>query len=394
MRRLDDSTSGSTFLGAYAIFFPMHYLGLLGMPRRYHDIGETAFIPASAHDLNAFMSVAALIVGFAQLVFLFNLIWSLFKGKEAGGNPWGATSLEWQTPQTPPGHGNWGKELPIVYRWAYDYSVPGAARDFMPQNEPPAGLVGAGGAPMSAIILFMAAIAAIAGWWLSQQRLAAKPWLEEGLIGDFRERGRSVLAAGENRIGRVSRGRRLVVRTLHQRLLDAHEHGGLAGAAGAPAAVVQHRRPGLEQCARCNGRTWPRAGTTSTASSSACAQGGASAVTFLIGQLLAWQQLSAAGYFLASNPANSFFYLITAVHGLHLMGGLVALGRTTAKVWRGVEMAQVRLSVELCAIYWHFLLLVWLVLLGLLTGWTDDFVDICRQLLTLGRARTRWQRLR
>jgi cytochrome c oxidase subunit 3 len=110
--------------------------------------------------------------------------------------------------------------------------------------------------------------------------------------------------------------------------------------------------------------------------------GGAFAVTFLVGQLLAWQQLRVAGYFLASNPANSFFYLITAVHGLHLMGGLVALGRTTAKVWRGAGMTQVRLSVELCAIYWHFLLLVWLVLLGLLTGWTDDFVDICRQLLS------------
>ena len=100
-------------------------------------IGATAFVPASAHDLNAFMSVAALIVGFAQLVFVFNLIWSLFKGKEAGGNPWNATSLEWQTPQTPPAHGNWGRELPIVYRWAYAYRVPGAERDFVPQNEPP-----------------------------------------------------------------------------------------------------------------------------------------------------------------------------------------------------------------------------------------------------------------
>jgi cytochrome c oxidase subunit 3 len=110
--------------------------------------------------------------------------------------------------------------------------------------------------------------------------------------------------------------------------------------------------------------------------------GGASAMTFLAGQLLVWQQLNVAGYFVASNPANSFFYLITAAHGLHLMGGLVALGRTIAKVWRGAPMMQVRLSVELCAIYWHFLLLVWLVLLGLLTGWTDDFVNICRQLLT------------
>ena len=110
--------------------------------------------------------------------------------------------------------------------------------------------------------------------------------------------------------------------------------------------------------------------------------GGASAVTFLVGQLLAWRELSIAGYFLASNPANSFFYLITAVHGLHLMGGLVALARTTAKVWHGAPVTEVRLSVELCAIYWHFLLLVWLVLLGLLTGWTDNVIDICRQLLS------------
>ena len=72
------------------------------------------------------------------MVFLFNLIWSVFRGKEAGGNPWRATTLEWQTPETPPPHGNWGKELPIVYRWAYDYSVPGAEQDFVPQNQPPA----------------------------------------------------------------------------------------------------------------------------------------------------------------------------------------------------------------------------------------------------------------
>ena len=71
-----------------------------------------------------------------RAAFLFNLIWSLFNGKPAGSNPWRATTLEWQTPETPPGHGNWGKELPVVYRWAYDYSVPGAAQDFIPQNQP------------------------------------------------------------------------------------------------------------------------------------------------------------------------------------------------------------------------------------------------------------------
>jgi len=125
-----------TFVGAYLIFFPMHYLGLLGMPRRYHDIGQTSFIPDSAHTLNAFISVVALIVGVAQMVFLFNMFWSLKRGREAGGNPWRATTLEWQTPETPPGHGNFGKELPLVYRWAYDYNVPGAKEDFIPQNQP------------------------------------------------------------------------------------------------------------------------------------------------------------------------------------------------------------------------------------------------------------------
>jgi cytochrome c oxidase subunit 3 len=95
-----------------------------------------------------------------------------------------------------------------------------------------------------------------------------------------------------------------------------------------------------------------------------------------------WQQLNTGGYFLAANPANAFFYLITAVHGLHLLGGLVALGRTIVKAWRGVEIPRLRLSVELCTMYWHFLLLVWLILLALLTGWADDFVTICRQLLT------------
>src|SRR3954471_2868285 len=135
-----------TFLGTYAIFFPMHYLGFVGMPRRYYTFEGIGFIPDSAQSLNAFMTIAALLVGATQLVFVANMIWSLFRGRKADPNPWGATTLEWQTPETPPAHGNWGKELPVVYRWAYDYSVPGAARDFIPQNEPPPGAGGLRGA--------------------------------------------------------------------------------------------------------------------------------------------------------------------------------------------------------------------------------------------------------
>ena len=142
--RMLDDTLGKihfwvTFIGTYAIYYPMHYLGILGVPRRYYAVENLDFVPQSAHDLNVAITIAALIVAAAQVVFLYNLIRSYFNGKPAGGNPWRATTLEWQTPETPPTHGNFGAKLPVVYRWAYDYSVPGAPDDFIPQNQPPAG---------------------------------------------------------------------------------------------------------------------------------------------------------------------------------------------------------------------------------------------------------------
>lgn len=99
---------------------------------------------------------------------------------------------------------------------------------------------------------------------------------------------------------------------------------------------------------------------------SGLAAGGILAFAFLAGQYLAWRQLIALGYYADVNPANAFFYVFTAFHGLHLLGGLVAWTRTTARLWRGSEVSQVRLSVELCAVYWHFLLAVWVVLFGLM----------------------------
>ncbi len=94
--------------------------------------------------------------------------------------------------------------------------------------------------------------------------------------------------------------------------------------------------------------------------------GGAFAFAFLIGQFVAWQQMVGLGYYAKTNPANAFFYLVTVAHALHLLGGLVAWGRTSAKLWRGLDVAKLSLSVELCAIYWHFMLVVWLVLFSLL----------------------------
>jgi cytochrome c oxidase subunit 3 len=234
---------------------------------------------------------------------------------------------------------------------------------------------------VSAIILFMAVIAVIVGWWLSQQRLAAKPWLEEGVGVDFREESTSIVPPAKIGLGVFL----AVVGSLFALFISAYSmRMNMVDWRALPVPRLLWFNTGvlvLSSVALHWAYLAARRNDIDGVIVGLCA-GGASAVTFLFGQLLAWQQLSVAGYFVASNPANSFFYLITAAHGLHLMGGLVALGRTTAKVWRGAEMIQMRLSVELCAIYWHFLLLVWLVLLGLLTGWTDDFVDICRQLLS------------
>ena len=232
---------------------------------------------------------------------------------------------------------------------------------------------------MSAIILFMAVIAVVVGWWLSQQRLTAKPWLEEDPIADFPGTGAMTLPAAKIGLGVFL----AVAGSLFALFISAYSmRMNMLDWRALPVPRLLWFNTGvlvLSSAALQWAHMAARRNDIDGVIVGLCA-GGASAVSFLIGQLLAWRQLTVAGYFLASNPANSFFYLITAVHGLHLMGGLVALGRTTAKVWRGAEPAQVRLSVELCAIYWHFLLLVWLVLLGLLMGWTDDFVDICRQL--------------
>jgi cytochrome c oxidase subunit 1 len=139
--RMFDETLGRwhfwmTFLGTYSIYLPMHYLGFLGVPRRYFAMGNTDFMPDSAQTLNAAITVSAIFVALSQILFFVNMIKSLKSGAKADPNPWGGTSLEWQTADTPPKHGNWGHDLPEVHRWAYDFSVPGYEDDFIPQNVP------------------------------------------------------------------------------------------------------------------------------------------------------------------------------------------------------------------------------------------------------------------
>ena len=123
-----------TFLGVYAIFVPFHAMGMLGMPRRYAQFSEYEFLKNSK-GLVTFVTVAAIITVAIQIVFYFNLVWSLFWGKKASDNPWEATTLEWTT-ATPPPHDNFAGHVPVVYRGPYEFSVPGAPNDYVMQTEP------------------------------------------------------------------------------------------------------------------------------------------------------------------------------------------------------------------------------------------------------------------
>ncbi|MGQ0815940.1 MAG: cytochrome c oxidase subunit I [Gemmatimonadota bacterium] len=123
-----------TFIFFNLTFFPMHMLGSGGMMRRLYDPTQYPHI-ARMQDTNVFITISALILGAAQLLFAFNFIWSLFRGKRASENPWEANSLEWSAPSPPP-HGNWGGVTPTVYRGAYEYASPEAEADFLMQADP------------------------------------------------------------------------------------------------------------------------------------------------------------------------------------------------------------------------------------------------------------------
>jgi cytochrome c oxidase subunit I len=123
-----------TFIGTYCIFMPMHYLGMAGNPRRYSQFTELKYL-APLMPVHKFITYAAIITVTAQLIFLFNLFWSMKKGKKAEQNPWEATTLEWTT-ATPPPHDNFGGVTAVVYHGPYEYSVPGAAKDYIMQTDP------------------------------------------------------------------------------------------------------------------------------------------------------------------------------------------------------------------------------------------------------------------
>ncbi|MDZ4757968.1 MAG: cbb3-type cytochrome c oxidase subunit I [Bacteroidota bacterium] len=150
-RRMNDKLGSLhfwlTIIAAYGVFFPMHFMGLAGVPRRYYSF--TLMNEWHVWDnLNIFITCAAFVGGMAQVIFLYNFFNSIKNGRKTEQNPWGSTTLEWTAP-IPHVHGNWYGEIPTVYRWPYDYSVPGADQDFIPQDVPHEGEGGTDSGPHS-----------------------------------------------------------------------------------------------------------------------------------------------------------------------------------------------------------------------------------------------------
>lgn len=238
---------------------------------------------------------------------------------------------------------------------------------------------------MAFVLIFVLALAAIIGWWLSKQRLMSKPWLETDAVVEGPGFSGAPQPATTAKLGL---GVFLaVVSSLFALFLSAYSmRASLGDWRPVPVPNLLWLNTGVlvfSSIALQYAHASARRGSLEDVRTGLMA-GGVSALAFIGGQLAAWQQLAAAGYFLASNPANTFFYLLTAVHGLHLAGGVAALGRASLKARRAVGADEVSLSVNLCAIYWHFLLLIWLLLFGLLLVQENetlaDFILRCRSL--------------
>lgn len=235
---------------------------------------------------------------------------------------------------------------------------------------------------MSVILVLIMVVAGFSFWWLLQQRVLAKPWLERGVHTALPETDISHMPSAKIGLGIFL----AVVASLFALFASAYFM---------RMEYTDWQSPPLPRilwintvilvlaslALHCAVRTVREGRIDMTRL--ALVTAGLASLLFLAGQLTAWRELTAGGYFLDTNPANGFFYLMTGVHGLHILGGLAALGRTTARAWAGKRPSErLSLGIELCTAYWHFLLLVWLGVFVLLAGWAGDLVALCRQLLT------------
>jgi cytochrome c oxidase subunit 3 len=233
---------------------------------------------------------------------------------------------------------------------------------------------------MSVVLVFILAVAGFSTWWLVQQRLLSKPWLEVGPdpIGGP--------TGGGVQTEKVALGIFLaVVGALFALFASAYfMRMEFVDWRTMPVPRIVWLNTGMLllasialECAR----SAMRQGDMQTVRLG-LATAAVATLGFLGGQLVAWRELMASGFLMTGNPANSFFFVLTGLHGLHILGGLVALARAAPGAWGAGRQELLRLRIELCTMYWHFLLLVWLGLLLVLSGRANDLVAMCRALLS------------
>jgi cytochrome c oxidase subunit III len=234
---------------------------------------------------------------------------------------------------------------------------------------------------MASILTLLSLLAVGAVWWLLRQGIASKPWLEQGVPVDWATSSSSEASKEKVGLGVFI----AVASSLFALFISAYAmRMQMPDWRSLPIPRLLWLNTGilflssvaLHQANRAmnnlNFRT-ARIGLLAA---------GVTALAFVSGQLLAWRQLVDEGYWLTSNSANAFFYVLTGLHGLHLLGGMVVLGLVIERSWRSWALEdRQQLTVQLCTTYWDFLLVMWLILFGILTGWAGELIDICRQLL-------------
>lgn len=219
---------------------------------------------------------------------------------------------------------------------------------------------------MGVTVIFFSGMALLAVWWLSTQRLGSKPWLERGPSGE----GPGTDAASARPVAVIGLWVLLVtISSLFTLFISAYlMRMQFVDWRPAPKPTLLLINTGVLMVSGAVLQLARTAADRDDIDGVRAALGFAfgAAVLFVAGQLLAWRQLSVAGLGLTSNPASSFFYLITGLHALHVLAGIAALGKSLVRAWRRPDIDELRLSLWLCSTYWDFLMLMWIILLGLL----------------------------
>jgi len=218
---------------------------------------------------------------------------------------------------------------------------------------------------MTTALLLLSAIMAVVVWWLVRPTLNVSPWIARSTIQTAHGNGEFAMAPVQVGLwvflAVATSLFALLISAYHMRMMEVDWTAMSLPRVLWLNTVVLVLASVAMQWTRGSARRGQAVGVKN----GLLAAGGFS-FAFLAGQLWAWQQLNASGAFTLANPAYAFFLLLTALHGIHLLGGLWVWARATARLFRGAEVDKVRLSVELCTVYWHFLLLVWAVLFAVL----------------------------